>query len=483
MSASTPSGHDPVYTAVDGLVRDGTLDHGQADRVYAVMRVTPGAAAPATTSDAGQASAETVTRWPLIERLAGGLALFGAAVAVAAALVASYLSDRFDDGFEWKPFVVALGVAVALTALTAGVHLLVADRDYSRWLIAGPAGLAVAAFAFTVGIALTDWDHVSYLIGAVLLLGGAGAYVVVRSGATVAVAILGGLVLLAAFLGDVTPDDSESLLWLSIPAVLYGAAVAGAGWILPTRHVSALLGGVIALTGVLLVLAFAAFAGAFARAFAGGFGGDGGGDTGTSYSGDAATTLALGVIVCLALLGLYALTAHPGYAVLGGVGAVGVLTTGLFAVDLDHTLRWAAGVGVLGVLLAAAAGALAVSRRGHPRPRRVRPTAPPPPPPQQQQYQQPYAGDPSQTQATAQYPQYQQPPQQPYQQPQQPYQQPQQPYQQPQQPYQQPPPPQPYPQQPPPPTEQQPPPPPPPAEQQPPPPYQPPPPAPPGPQP
>ena len=435
MSASTPAGRDPVFNAVDGLVRDGTLDHRQADRVYAVMRVTPGAAEPTTGSaaapGAGQPSADTLSRWPLIERMAGGLALFGAGVAVAAAMVGTFLASRFEDGFEWQPFVVALGVALALAALTAGVHVLVADHDYARWLIAGPAGLGVLALALTVWVAFTDWDHVSYLVGAVLLLGGAGAYVVIRSGATVAVTVFGGLVLMTAFLGDVQPSDADSLLWFTIPAVLYGAVVAGAGWVLPTRHLSAVLGGVIALSVVFLVLAFAAFARLVVRALAGSLGG-GGGDSAPDYSGDAATTLALGIIVCLALLALYALTGHTGYAVLGGVGVVGVLTAGLFAVDLDNTLRWAGGVGVLGVLIAAGAGLFAINRRG--RPRRARAAAPPPPPQQPPPaYPQ---GDPAQTQVTTPYPQ--QPYQQPYQEPQQPYQQPYQQPQQPQPPYEQP---------------------------------------------
>ena len=95
---------------------------------------------------------------------------------------------------------------------------------------------------------MTDWDHVSYR-SAPAAAGGAGGYFVIRSGATVAVAVLGGLVLLVVP-GDVPPSDAESLLWFSIPAVLYGAVVAGAGWVLPTRHISAVLGGVVALSVV-----------------------------------------------------------------------------------------------------------------------------------------------------------------------------------------------------------------------------------------
>ena len=38
MSDARATSSDPIFTAVDGLVRDGTLDHAQADRVYAAMR-------------------------------------------------------------------------------------------------------------------------------------------------------------------------------------------------------------------------------------------------------------------------------------------------------------------------------------------------------------------------------------------------------------------------------------------------------------
>ncbi|MBA2640994.1 MAG: hypothetical protein H0U77_13605 [Nocardioidaceae bacterium] len=53
------------------------------------------------------------------------------------------------------------------------------------------------------------------------------------------------------------------------------------------------------------------------------------------------------------------LTASWGYALLGTGGLVLVLPTGLYALDLEHTLRWSAGVGVIGVAIAAASGVLA----------------------------------------------------------------------------------------------------------------------------
>ena len=156
--------------------------------------------------------------------------------------------------------------------------------------------------------------------------------------------------LFGLFLSDVTPSDSESLLWISVPAVVYGIGVGAAGWALPTRHISALLGGVVALGGVTFVLGFVAFARLLLRGLLGV--GVGGRDAGPDYSGDAATTLVLGLLVCLALVALYALSGHPGYAVVGSLGAVLVILTGLFALDLEHIVRWAGIVAVAGAAVA-----------------------------------------------------------------------------------------------------------------------------------
>ena len=378
MSDARATSSDPIFTTVDALVRDGTLDHAQADRVYAAMRSGLPRATTAAPPDAGAPAGgvRDIAAWSLPDRLAAAGALLGSGLALGGVLVSAYVAEGPDGDFPVKAFLVALGATVALAILTAAVHVVIPDRSYSRWFVAGPAGLGALALGFTIGIALSDWDQAGYAIGAVMLLGGAAGYVVVRSGAGVAVAVLGGLILFASLVSDLVPSDSDSLLWISVPAVLYGVGVAAAGWVLPTRHISAVLGGVVALGGVTLVLGIAAFARLIIR----GILGVGGVDSGPDYTGDVATTLVLGVLVCLGLAGLYGLSGHPGYAVVSSLGAVVVILAGLFALDLEHTFRWAAIVAVAGAAGAWGCALLPLSRYRHPRPPRPASTVQPVPP-------------------------------------------------------------------------------------------------------
>ncbi len=332
-------GHDPVFAAVDGLVRDGTLDHTQADRVYAAMRATDtSATAPST-------------RGSFPTRLAASVALVGAGTSSGAALLAASLANLFEEGFDWQAFVVVGGVAGALLALTAASELVVHDRSGGRWFTAGPAGLAALALGLVAAVALLGEEAVDYVSGGVVMLAGTGLYAWLRTAPALAAAVVGGLVVVSAILDDtVAPDlGDEGVLGVGVGLVAYGVAVGGLGWLLPTRHVSAILGGLICLFGVLVVLVTGATAIVFA-----GFGG-----AGRDLTGDSATGLALGVLVCLGLLTLHVLTASWGYALLGTGGLVLVLPTGLYALDLEHTLRWSAGVGVIGVAIAAASGVLA----------------------------------------------------------------------------------------------------------------------------
>ena len=66
-------------------------------------------------------------------------------------MVGAYSAARSGTASSGKPFVVALGVDVALAVLTAAVHVLVPDHGYSRWLIAGPGRPGRLALALTVG--------------------------------------------------------------------------------------------------------------------------------------------------------------------------------------------------------------------------------------------------------------------------------------------------------------------------------------------
>lgn len=350
----SPAGSDPVFQAVDGLVRDGTLDHEQADRVYAAVRDLPlrderpvGWATSSTPPAAGT----------LVQRLLGAAALTGSAVAVACSVLSAFVAAEYEEGFDWEAFLVVTGVAVTLAALVAGVTVLARDREHARWLTAGPAALAAVALGLVVVVGLLEEDAVDYVSGGVVLLAGAGLYAVLRTSPPLVAAVLGGLVVVSALLDDTAPDSADGGgLAIGAVLVLYGVAVAGLGWLLPTRHVTAPVGGAIAIGGTLVVF----YIGLISVAFSG-LSGDAPVDT----TGDTATALALGVVVCLGLFGLYGLTGLARYAAVATAGTLAVVSLGVYALDLDNTLRWTAGVAALGAAVALGAGVLVL--RGVPR--------------------------------------------------------------------------------------------------------------------
>ncbi len=101
---------DPVFDALDPQVRNGTISPARADRVYGA--VTSGRDAPGRPSEPDAASA---SGWQP-QRLLAGAVVFGAALVMAAFLIASSLAE--DKGFGWKTFVVMAGV-VAVFAVGA----------------------------------------------------------------------------------------------------------------------------------------------------------------------------------------------------------------------------------------------------------------------------------------------------------------------------------------------------------------------------
>jgi len=297
--------------------------------------------------------------------------MLGAGLATAAALVGATLFPRPGDDFNQPAFLVVTGLTLALVVLTVGSELVLGGRDRTRAVPGTFAALAAVHLGVVVALLLGDSGATGYVTGAVIVLAAAAAYVWLRSAPPVAAVVLGGLVFVGELLDDTAGGgaDSTSNLGVGVGLVVYGVAVAAAGWRLPSRHVSAMLGGAVALLGAEAVIV----GGLLLQAFGGGsllapdstaapsdpFGGV------ADPTGDVAVAMVLGLLVCAGLLGLHAYTRFPGYAVLGVVGTVLVAWSGLFGLYVDSVLRWGAGIGVAGVLLAAGALlALGGGRRG-----------------------------------------------------------------------------------------------------------------------
>ncbi len=280
--------------------------------------------------------------------LAAGAALLAVAVATGVALVASTLFDRPGDDFNQPAFLVVLVITAGLLALTAAAGLALDRGGPAGGLSGTVAALAAVHLGLLVVLALGDSAVTGYVAGLVIAAAAAAAYVWLRSGPPVAAVVLGALVVLTTVLDDtLLSDDPDSLLVPGVTLVVFGAAVAGAGWVLPTRNVSAMLGGMTALLGAEIIIWFSFVASL------------GAGLTDApdvpDPTGDVVVAMVLGLAVCAGLLGLYARTGFTGYAVLAVLGATLVTWTGMFGLQLDSTLVWSAVLGGL-ALVAAAAG-------------------------------------------------------------------------------------------------------------------------------
>jgi len=337
---------DPMYEKVDSLVRDGTLTPAQADNVYQRVR-EPGGVTSAVASDRER------RRWTLPRRAAGGAAMVGAGLLLGSLLVARFLADQED--FNWKAFVVVLVGALALTAVGAVAALRGHDADHRRWVASGLIATGIAAAALALAIVLRDQDWASYLTGGLMLVAGLAAYVWLRGAALTAVIILGGLLVVGQLISDVFGDDSDSLLWPGLALTVFGLVVMGVGWRLADRRVTGILGGIIALAGMLIVI----LGGLILTAAASFFGRPPGASQtdvpGVGGDGDTWTALIIGLLVCALLAVMYAYSDYVGYLVLAFSGATLLVFTALFALDTENRLWFSVIVGAIGGLVVAGA--------------------------------------------------------------------------------------------------------------------------------
>ncbi len=341
MNPSAP-GTDPMFDKVDSLVRDGTLTPGQAGSVYARMR-EGGPTAGATSVIPADGDRR---RWTLPLRAAAGAAILGASILLGALLVANDLAEQKD--FNWKAFLVVLIGALALGAVGAAAALLGRDHDHGRWVASAVVASGIFAAAVAVDIVLRDKDWANYVTGALMLLAGLAAYFWLRGSALTVVIVLGGLLVLTQIIEDLVDEGTDSTLGPGIALTVFGIAVVAAGWRFPSRHVTGMLGGAIALTGMLQVTFFGAIFGGLEGVT------DSGPDSG-SGNGDIWAALIIGLVVSAALAALYAYTDYNGYLVLAFFGALSLVFISLPALQTDNRLWFAVIIGAVGGLLLAAA--------------------------------------------------------------------------------------------------------------------------------
>jgi hypothetical protein len=328
-----PDPLDPVVASITSLVQEGTLSHVQARRVYIVVHPATKPSRSSLSASSGYGSA-----WSLEQLSAGVAGLLGGGLVVAAALVANTQANRRGD-FNWPAFILELLAGLVILAGASAAWKLLPRKDSTAGVSTGVASwlaaLGIVALGLAVDTAMNEQSASPYIVGLVMLGLSAGAYFLLR-GTVLTISALAGL---AVFYGAAVSDivSPDSALGVALVVVLFGAVTIGAGWLLPSRHLTGMIGGIIALYGVLVSFV----AGVLFRigpAL----------DGSALQSNDNAALLVIGLLVTAVLFGLHLLSGYPGYAVLGVAGAALVPSVGLNAIRPEHLLWWSAGIVVLG---------------------------------------------------------------------------------------------------------------------------------------
>ena len=344
-----------LFASLNGLVVDGTLTPHQADQVYrAVASTGPHASAAPGATDAGASG------WNR-QRLLAALGVLGAGLLATAYIVAASVDSEQD--FGWKTTVLMAGVTVVLAAGAAVAYAQLRHRAWAPWLAGVLGALALAAFAFAL-VVLWDPEGLIYLAGALMLLGGVAGFWSFGGQLFAVVAVVGGGVLLGQVFSDSLSGGGDGgsgdVLTVGLGFLLYGVAVAAAGWRFSCRRLLGVIGLGLAVVSMLVVIYLETVLFSLVVAF-----GDGPGRPDrSSLHADIRTAMALGLGAAVLATLAHAWTAYSGFAVVAFSGAALLPVSAIAALNGQHPLRWAITFAVVGTVGVAAALLTQLDRNG-----------------------------------------------------------------------------------------------------------------------
>lgn len=386
---------DPVFEALNGLVRSGDLTEDRAQTAYDAIHGNP----PHPGNQPQQASGATLGR--ALGRAPGNAPGSGwerinvdaIVVTMGVGLLMTVLSvsvarSRDSGDLDWSVFSLGIAAALGLVGNAVASWRLVANPEQRLHLISWPGAAGAIGAGAMVGVAMDDGDLSGYVMGAVVLGLSAAGYWLVRSNPFVLTGII-GLVLLywqvlddTSGVGDLLDGDNPGI-WIGLLLLIFGTLVTGIGWLLPTRVFSALVVGAWVLFGFVTLLIGLIVTQSFLAAFSGDpmASGDGAADDPTKLNNDAWMLLAFTALMIGGWTWCYLRTGHVGFRVLivGALAMVPVLVTAVLAVE--HPTWWEVVFGILGggllvALLGKATGRVGGSGSG---PVGGMPMVPPPP--------------------------------------------------------------------------------------------------------
>lgn len=358
---TTPSGEDPIIHALDELVRAGQIPPERARAAYdgSLGHAPP----PAGQTTAQEGEPDRQLRFETIA-IAVGVGLVGATIGIASGF------SRQESDLDWSNFALGVIGSVGLLAVAAVALLLVKDDQRKANLAALPGAVGAIGIGTMLGVLLDDNPATGYVAGAVTAALAAGGYLVVRRGAFVIAAILGLLVLFISLVGDIvdltdTEGDSTALA-LSAAILVFTIAITAGGWFLPTRHLSGVFVGSLAVAAYITLMIVITVIAAFQRAFSG-LSLDGASDPRPDpdrYNDDIYLTLLFAAILVAGWAVCTVLSDHVGYRVLMLLMVSTVVPLAVAALAVDHPSYWSLGAGVVGAVVLGLAGLRALGVLG-----------------------------------------------------------------------------------------------------------------------
>ena len=295
-------------------------------------------------------------------------------LATAVALSTRY--TRLEGHLDKSNYAVGLLATAGLLGIAAVAFLgVVVPRglDAATDLVAWPGAFGVAAVGLMIAVGMDDTTATAYVAGLAVVALSVAGYLLTRRGPFVVTAILGLFVVYAQVVDDlvgVGEGDDVGGVRLAISLTVFTLLVTGLGWPLPTRVLSGVVAGVIAVLGFASLTGVLAAASMFQAAWVG-YPADG---TFEDYSGplvhdydkDGWTVLALALLLVLVWAACAAFTAAVGFRILVPAMAVSVTPLATLILRPEHPTWW-------GVVLAAVGGAALISVALRARSRRAEP--------------------------------------------------------------------------------------------------------------
>lgn len=292
------------------------------------------------------------------------LVLFGTGFLSAAVLVSSFWSRNGHSAGEshgdldMPVYTVGLVATGLLLAAAAAAWFVVREPQRRAHLMSWPGALGAVAVGQMLNIGLDDNDQIGYIAGGAIVALCALGHRLIRQPAYVVGAMLGLLLLYLQIFDDAygfsEVDDDNYGIAVGVVVLIFTLLVTGAGWILPTRDLTAIIVGV----GAALVIALTLYSistVAMFQSFDSGEPDAVSGQRDNPLANDTWVLLAIALLLSAVWAALWWLRGHDGYRVLVVAMIASAFPAATIALATESAGRWGTAliaVGGLGLVLA-----------------------------------------------------------------------------------------------------------------------------------